>query len=218
MALSQWGWVKRGSSTSRINNALYKCDTHCMFLLFFKCCHFNHRNNLKILLTLSKSFCIGLHACIGIFILTPEHNVHYFFKNVIYLFHVCFLTSVKLVFHFWCWRSFFPLKFTDFIPDSFQTICFALQIYVTYESWLWKLLFTAFNNVIIYKLHKQYILVITSYHLGYSEYKHEFRYVLYRMYIYKNLVKLQQTHAFFFLAILYKLSLGLHRHPAFFFS
>lgn len=68
----------------------------------------------------------------------------------------------------------FSLKFTDFIPDSFQTICFALQIYVAYESWLQKLLFTAFNNVIIYKLHKQYILVLiqfllTSYH---SEYKH----------------------------------------------
>lgn len=81
--------------------------------------------------------------------------------------------------------------------------------------------FTVFNNAIVYKLCKQYILVLiqlllTSYLLVHSKYKlNYFIYMLYSVYICKNLVKLQHNHAFIFMAvlsILNMLSLGLYRH------
>lgn len=171
MTLLRWGWVKRGSSNSRTNNALCKCDTCCSFLPFFKCCHFNHRNGLEILLTLPESFYIWI-ACLS-WNLCPYPTAQCSFLQKCYLF-VSLLLSFSFAFD--AEGLFFLSKFMDFIPESFQTLCVALQVYVAYESWLWKLLFTAFNSAIIYKLYTQYILVLvqfllTSYHLRYSEYK-----------------------------------------------
>lgn len=149
-----------------------------LFSSVFTCCHFNHRKSLKIVLTLPKSVYIWIACLNGNLSPYPRAWCSLVLKKY-NLFVLCLSSYFLLSFAFTLDPAdvFFTLKFTDFISDSFQRICFALQSYVAYESWLQKLLLSAINNVMIYKFHKQYVLglinfLLTHYYLRYSEYKH----------------------------------------------
>lgn len=94
MTLSQWEWVKRGSLASRFNDALYKCDTCCSFLLFF-----NHGNSLKIRLTLLKSCYIWIAFLYWKLYSYRRAQCSLFLQNIIYLFHFCLLLSFSFTSH-----------------------------------------------------------------------------------------------------------------------
>lgn len=142
MTLLQWRWFKRWSSTSRINDALYKCDALCSFLLFFKCCHFNHGNGLKILLTSAENL-LYLDHVLWLESLSLPMSTMLIMSSKWYLF-VSFLSSYSL----WAFLSLLILKIF-FFPFNIQFLSLMPFRQYAFPCCLWIWIMTFFSLYLI---------------------------------------------------------------------
>lgn len=135
MTLLQWGWFKRWSSTSRINDALYKCDALCSFLLLFKCCCFNHGNGLKILLTSAENLLYLDHVLWLESLSLPMNTILIMSSKMVSIcFTLVFLLSLSFSFTFDTEDLFFFLLTSSFYPWCLSD---NMSFHVAYESGLW---------------------------------------------------------------------------------